>query len=73
MTVTVRITLNRNASIKVEGDDLTIIGDDGAPITLTPGKAVFLCRCGDSRKRPFCDGTHKLNGYCSTPEAAPAG
>lgn len=65
----VTITLNRNASIKVEGDDLTIVGDDGQPLVLTPGKAVFLCRCGDSRKRPFCDGTHKQNGYCSTVEA----
>ncbi|PZS07642.1 MAG: hypothetical protein DLM64_14435 [Solirubrobacterales bacterium] len=24
---------------------------------------VALCRCGKSRIRPFCDGTHKLGGF----------
>jgi CDGSH-type Zn-finger protein len=24
---------------------------------------VFLCRCGGSSNKPFCDGTHKRNGF----------
>jgi CDGSH-type Zn-finger protein len=26
-------------------------------------KTIALCRCGRSRTRPFCDGTHKLVGF----------
>ncbi len=26
-------------------------------------RVVALCRCGRSRIRPFCDGTHKATGF----------
>lgn len=26
-------------------------------------RTVALCRCGRSRTRPFCDGTHKITGF----------
>lgn len=30
----------------------------------TAGQAtIALCRCGQSSKRPFCDGTHKTCGF----------
>lgn len=29
----------------------------------TSDKGVALCRCGGSSTRPFCDGTHKHNGF----------
>ena len=24
---------------------------------------VFLCRCGGSSNKPYCDGSHKHNGF----------
>lgn len=26
-------------------------------------KKVFLCRCGHSSKKPYCDGSHKRKGF----------
>jgi uncharacterized Fe-S cluster protein YjdI len=30
---------------------------------LYEGDRVALCRCGGSSNKPFCDGTHKTNGF----------
>jgi len=29
----------------------------------TRAAKVFLCRCGGSSNKPFCDGAHKTNGF----------
>ena len=31
--------------------------------TLEVQETIFLCRCGGSQKKPYCDGTHKRNGF----------
>lgn len=43
---------------------------DGATID-TARPTIALCRCGRSRTRPFCDGTHHVVGFRaeSAPEA----
>jgi CDGSH-type Zn-finger protein len=43
---------------------------DGRAIDLTR-RTVALCRCGKSRMRPFCDGTHRLIQF-RAPSAAEA-
>lgn len=44
--------------------------DDGATCSTTRG--VALCRCGGSKNKPFCDGTHGTNGFRSANTADPA-
>jgi len=56
-----RITPYRNGPYLVRGD-FTIVDQDGDEVGLTR-RTIALCRCGKSRTRPFCDGTHKTIGF----------
>jgi CDGSH-type Zn-finger protein len=38
-----------------------IRGSDGAILKVID--EVYLCRCGGSKNKPFCDDTHKKNGF----------
>ena len=33
--------------------------DTPFPIEVESGKSYFWCSCGQSKKQPFCDGSHK--------------
>jgi CDGSH-type Zn-finger protein len=60
----VRITVNRNGSYKVEVEGtLDLVDHEGNPIPFREGKAIYLCRCGGSQKKPFCDGAHSRIGF----------
>ena len=37
----------------------------GSGRTAWRGEKVALCRCGESRNKPFCDGSHKTAGFRS--------
>jgi CDGSH-type Zn-finger protein len=57
-----------NAQFKVfEGGPLEITGN--FRVVNASGKiienegTVYLCRCGGSSNKPYCDGTHKRNGF----------
>jgi len=39
--------------------------DADGQVIETRRKTIALCRCGASRTKPFCDGTHKLIGFQS--------
>jgi CDGSH-type Zn-finger protein len=53
---------------------LTVLDDDGNEVSLaderdTDAEAIYLCRCGQSSNKPFCDGTHRKVGFQSTVRA----
>lgn len=56
-----RITPYRNGPYLVRGP-FTLVDQDGNEIEVTR-RVVALCRCGRSRIRPFCDGTHKTTRF----------
>ena len=56
-----RITPYENGPLIVRGS-FTITDQDGNAID--PGReTVALCRCGLSRRKPFCDAMHKVTGF----------
>ncbi len=60
------ITPYRDGPLLIRGP-FRMVDQDGAEILLDR-ETVALCRCGRSRLRPFCDGTHKVAGF-----SAPSG
>jgi CDGSH-type Zn-finger protein len=57
-----RVRLRVNGPLVLEGPMLLVSGDGQSQAET--GRAV-LCRCGGSGRKPFCDGTHKTNGFTS--------
>ncbi len=56
--MTAKITVKDNGSIKIEGD-FEILDSAGNKFDLGGRDTISLCRCGQSAKTPFCDGSHK--------------
>ncbi len=53
-----KITVNSNGSLKVEGD-FEVVDKSGNAYNLQGREVVSFCRCGLSKNKPFCDGSHK--------------
>jgi len=53
-----KITVSLNGSLKVEGP-VTLTDHEGKEIPTPEGRTYWLCRCGASQRKPFCDGSHK--------------
>lgn len=57
------IRLRENGPYVIEGT-FKLVDHEGNEFTLPAEKpAVALCRCGRSKNRPFCDGTHRSVGF----------
>jgi len=67
----IEITATKDGPYRVSGDlgDLTLRDVNGSAYTLAGQKRVFLCRCGASTTKPFCDGQHSKIGFAAAEEA----
>lgn len=54
------VTATLNGPLEIKGA-FTIYDEDGA--VLYSGSETWLCRCGGSGNKPFCDSTHKRIGF----------
>jgi len=58
-----KITVRKNTSLRVEGDDIVIVDEAGNRYDLAGRTVVSLCRCGQSQNKPFCDASHAKAGF----------
>lgn len=56
----VKVVPQPNGCLRIEGN-LEIVSGTGRTIDRTT--KAFLCRCGHSNNKPFCDGSHKAAGF----------
>ena len=68
----VTVLLIENGPLKVTGGVALVDDVTGEPVADADASTIFLCRCGGSSNKPFCDGTHKRNGFRGTSEAPDA-
>jgi CDGSH iron-sulfur domain-containing protein 3 len=60
-----KIRCRENGPLVIEGP-VSIIDHQGNLFTIAGDKpAVALCRCGQSAKKPFCDGSHRTSGFAA--------
>lgn len=74
MSITIRLKRNGPYLIAVEeADQVTIVDAEGNALMAEPGRRIALCRCGGSSTKPFCDGTHRSNGFVGDIEPGATG
>jgi CDGSH-type Zn-finger protein len=56
---TTEVVILKDGPAMIKGN-LTIKLPDGKTET---SQEIYLCRCGQSMKKPFCDGAHRKCGF----------
>lgn len=56
-TPQLRIRLRHNGPLVLQGS-VRVVRDDGTLIR--EAESTALCRCGASKEKPFCDGSHRV-------------
>ncbi|MCR9159464.1 MAG: CDGSH iron-sulfur domain-containing protein [Nannocystaceae bacterium] len=66
MSKPISLTVLDNGPLKVSADSLTL-HYCGEPLEVEAGSDVYICRCGQSKNAPFCDGSHQKVGFVAEP------
>jgi CDGSH-type Zn-finger protein len=68
-----KINARPNGPLIIEGEGLEVYDPTGAKVEMGETNRLVLCRCGASKTKPFCDSTHRTNGFQASEAAvAPA-
>jgi CDGSH-type Zn-finger protein len=69
----IKMLFSANGSIVVGGDlsELKLVDSTGQPIDIAGETKIWLCRCGASKTKPFCDGSHEAIGFQAAEKACP--
>ena len=55
-----KVTVTKNGPYKISNvPNLSLSDGSDGPVKTT----MFLCRCGHSKNKPFCDGSHTREGW----------
>jgi CDGSH-type Zn-finger protein len=60
----VTIKVRANGPLLIRGP-VELIDHEGRPLRVE-GDNIALCRCGQSSRKPLCDGTHRGAGFDGT-------
>jgi CDGSH-type Zn-finger protein len=64
------IRVRENGPLVIQAS-ISVVDHQGNAFPIAPGKeTIALCRCGQSKNKPFCDGSHKTCGFLAA-EVAP--
>jgi CDGSH-type Zn-finger protein len=64
------ITIRDHGPYLVRGDVVILDAEGNRFEAPQKGEVIALCRCGHSATKPFCDGTHRREGFESAPRAS---
>jgi CDGSH-type Zn-finger protein len=67
----VTIRVRDNGPLLIEGPFAIVDAAGGSFVVPTNKPAIALCRCGHSKNKPFCDGSHKECNFAAAERAAP--
>ena len=62
MSDKIKMQIKKNGSIRVTGE-VDFVDADGK--VLETKTDFSLCRCGHSKEKPFCDGSHRDAGFAA--------